>query len=92
MEDATEKLCFDLIVLGTGLCESMIACSAAQAGKSVLHVDGLDTYGRNEYQMTLSSYIRSNSTLLTENTKHKMIDKISNFTKNSLVFSIAITS
>ena len=30
---------FDAIVLGTGLCESMVAAGLARAGKSVLHLD-----------------------------------------------------
>lgn len=36
---------FDLIVLGTGLAECLLAASAARAGKKVLHVDALDFYG-----------------------------------------------
>ena len=30
---------FDAIVIGTGLCESMVAAGLARAGKSVLHLD-----------------------------------------------------
>lgn len=36
---------YDVIVLGTGLVESMVACAAAKAGKKVLHMDNNDYYG-----------------------------------------------
>lgn len=36
---------FDLIVIGTGLEESLIAASAARSGKTVLHLDQADSYG-----------------------------------------------
>mgnify|MGYP001944580842 CR=1 FL=1 len=49
---------YDVVVVGTGLAESMIACSAAQGGKKVLHVDSLYVYGRNEQTQTLDEFIR----------------------------------
>ncbi|KAI8146072.1 GDP dissociation inhibitor [Fennellomyces sp. T-0311] len=38
---------FDVIVLGTGLIESVVAGSLARAGKKVLHLDSNDHYGSN---------------------------------------------
>uniref|UniRef100_A0A336K9D5 Rab proteins geranylgeranyltransferase component A n=1 Tax=Culicoides sonorensis TaxID=179676 RepID=A0A336K9D5_CULSO len=38
---------YDLIVLGTGLTESIVASAAARIGKSVLHLDINDYYGNN---------------------------------------------
>jgi len=37
---------FDVIILGTGLVESICASSCAQKGLSVLHLDTLDSYGQ----------------------------------------------
>lgn len=36
---------YDIIVLGTGLVESIIACASSKAGKSVLHLEKNDFYG-----------------------------------------------
>ncbi|XP_058065268.1 rab proteins geranylgeranyltransferase component A [Anopheles bellator] len=36
---------FDLIVIGTGLTESIIAAAASRVGKTVLHLDSNDYYG-----------------------------------------------
>ena len=36
---------FDVVVLGTGLVESMLAAAFARAGHSVLHVDAFEHYG-----------------------------------------------
>jgi Rab proteins geranylgeranyltransferase component A len=35
---------FDLVVVGTGFSESVIAAAASRVGKSVLHVDENDYY------------------------------------------------
>lgn len=36
---------FDVLVLGTGLTESIIAAAASRSGKTVLHLDHNDYYG-----------------------------------------------
>lgn len=36
---------FDVVILGTGLTESIIAAAASRVGKSVLHLDTRDYYG-----------------------------------------------
>jgi len=36
---------FDLVVVGTGLVESMVAAAAARLGHTVLHLDTRDYYG-----------------------------------------------
>jgi RAB protein geranylgeranyltransferase component A len=38
---------YDIIILGTGLVESIIACAASKSGKSVLHLEKNDYYGNN---------------------------------------------
>jgi hypothetical protein len=43
--DAPLGRVFDVLVLGTGLPESLLAAAAARAGKSVLHLDADDYYG-----------------------------------------------
>ena len=36
---------YDVIVLGTGLVESIVACALARSGRTVLHLDSSDRYG-----------------------------------------------
>ncbi|GMH40975.1 hypothetical protein BSKO_08885 [Bryopsis sp. KO-2023] len=47
---------FDLIVVGTGLQESLIAGAAAKAGKTVLHLDASGLYGDLWAGLTLEEY------------------------------------
>ncbi|KAI9592154.1 GDP dissociation inhibitor [Syncephalis fuscata] len=42
-----DKTQYDVLLLGTGLVESIVAAALAQAGKSVLHLDANDYYGGN---------------------------------------------
>ncbi|KAL1410388.1 hypothetical protein Q8F55_004398 [Vanrija albida] len=51
MELESDK--YDVIVLGTGLAESIAAAALAKAGKSVLHLDGNEYYGGDEASLTL---------------------------------------
>ncbi|WVR03857.1 hypothetical protein IAU60_000855 [Kwoniella sp. DSM 27419] len=44
---------YDVIVLGTGLAESIAAASLAKAGKSVLHLDPNEYYGGQQASLTL---------------------------------------
>ena len=44
-EAAEEKSEFDVIVVGTGLVESIVAAAVARIGKSVVHLDPNDFYG-----------------------------------------------
>ncbi|OIT22601.1 PREDICTED: rab escort protein 1 [Nicotiana attenuata] len=55
---------FDLIVVGTGLPESILAAAASAAGKSVLHLDPNPSYGSHYASFPLHefiSYIQSQS-------------------------------
>ncbi|KAK9050531.1 hypothetical protein SSX86_030502 [Deinandra increscens subsp. villosa] len=55
---------FDLIVVGTGLPESIIAAAASTAGKSVLHLDPNPHYGSHYSSLTLhdlTSFLNSQS-------------------------------
>jgi len=48
---------YDLILFGTGLVESIVACAAARAGKSVLHVDKYNFYGRENTSASLDQFL-----------------------------------
>lgn len=48
---------FDLIVIGTGLSESIIASAASAAGKSVLHLDPNPFYGTHSASLPLNDFI-----------------------------------
>ena len=48
---------YDLIVEGTGLVESIVACAASRCGKTVLHFDSHNYYGRNEANFSLDEFI-----------------------------------
>ncbi|KAI3514549.1 hypothetical protein L1887_13049 [Cichorium endivia] len=55
---------FDLIVVGTGLPESIIAAAASTAGKTVLHLDPNPFYGSHYSSLTLQdlvSFLNSHS-------------------------------
>ncbi len=49
---------FDLIIVGTGLIESIVSCVAAKRGKKVLHLDENDYYGSGFASFTLSAVIQ----------------------------------
>lgn len=56
---------FDLILVGTGIPESILAAAASAAGKSVLHLDPNSFYGTHFSSLSLdefSSFVRSEST------------------------------
>ena len=48
---------FDLIIDGTGLVESIVACAASRSGKSVLHLDSNDYYGCNSASFPLQDFL-----------------------------------
>ena len=48
---------YDLIVEGTGLIESIVACAAAKCGKSLLQIDANDYYGRNSATFPLGEFL-----------------------------------
>jgi RAB protein geranylgeranyltransferase component A len=54
-EDMNEE--YDLVVEGTGLIESIVACAAAKCGKSILHLDSNDYYGRNSATFPLGEFL-----------------------------------
>lgn len=56
-ENSKSKNHFDLIVLGTGLTESLVACAATKIGKSVLHLDTNDFYGGDNCTFSLDEYV-----------------------------------
>lgn len=44
---------FDVIVIGTGLQESIVAAAAASSGQSVLHIDSNSFYGHHWASLSL---------------------------------------
>ncbi|KAJ8764780.1 hypothetical protein K2173_009181 [Erythroxylum novogranatense] len=66
-----EPTTFDLIIVGTGLPESVISAAAAASGKSVLHLDPNPFYGSHYASLSvpdLISFLNSNSTPPTAST------------------------
>ena len=47
---------FDVIVVGTGLTETLVASSAARAGKRVLNLDGNSFYGARNTTFSLKAF------------------------------------
>ena len=86
MSDAGDSLQdeFDVIVLGTGLPESIVAAACARAGKSVLHVDPNDYYGSGWASFWFTSWndwLNSHSTC--NDTLYHNIEKINYVPENS---------
>ncbi|KAL0034245.1 hypothetical protein WJX77_005229 [Trebouxia sp. C0004] len=48
---------FDLVVIGTGLEESLIAASASRSGKTVLHLDQADSYGSAWSSLNMDQFL-----------------------------------
>ncbi|BEJ01568.1 hypothetical protein CcaverHIS631_0602500 [Cutaneotrichosporon cavernicola] len=48
---------FDVVVLGTGLAQSIVAAALAKAGHSVLHLDPNDYYGGEQASLTLDELV-----------------------------------
>lgn len=54
---SSEECQADVVVLGTGLCESICAAAFARAGQRVLHLDSADSYGGAWRSLPLREYI-----------------------------------
>lgn len=48
---------YDLIIYGTGMCESIVSCAAGRAGLKVLHLDRNDYYGDKYNAHSLSNHL-----------------------------------
>ena len=48
---------YDLIVDGTGLTASIVACAASRSGKTVLHIDSNDYYGCDSASFPLEDFL-----------------------------------
>ena len=55
--DDALKDSYDLVLYGTGLVESIVACAASRAGKSVLHLDKYNYYGRECTGSSLEQFL-----------------------------------
>ncbi|KAK6941392.1 GDP dissociation inhibitor [Dillenia turbinata] len=70
---------FDLILIGTGLSESVIAAAASAAGKTVLHLDPNPFYGSHFSSLPLldfSSYLLSLSSPTTVTASDSTVDDV----------------
>jgi len=56
VEDGLEKS-YDLVLLGTGLVQSILSCVASKHGKKVLHLDRNDFYGEVYASHNLSTHL-----------------------------------
>ncbi len=54
-EEGLKKNGYDVVLLGTGLTQSILASALSRAGKSILHCDGNDFYGEREAVFSLGS-------------------------------------
>ncbi|KAK0204997.1 GDP dissociation inhibitor-domain-containing protein [Desarmillaria ectypa] len=53
----TDEGAFDIIILGTGLVESITAAALSKAGFKVAHIDGNPYYGADEASLSLEEFI-----------------------------------
>ncbi|XP_009607696.1 rab escort protein 1-like [Nicotiana tabacum] len=88
---------FDLIVVGTGLPESILAAAAAAAGKSVLHLDPNPSYGSHYASFPLHEFISYIQSQSSSEPSIPQPDADSGFTRvplttRSLYSSVEITS
>lgn len=91
---------FDLIVVGTGLPEAILAAAASAAGKSVLHLDPNPSYGSHYASLPLqefTSYLESHSSQSSSNLPIPQSDVDSGITRvplttRPLYSSVEITS
>jgi RAB protein geranylgeranyltransferase component A len=77
---------YDVIVLGTGLTESILACAISRTGRYVLHIDPNDYYGRNESSHTLESFIATAQAHLAPSLEHGQDEGKSSSSPESIVF------
>ena len=57
------KEMYDVVVVGTGLIESILACALAKTGKTVLHLDRNDYYGGDYASFSLDKFIEINQSI-----------------------------
>ncbi|CAO3637419.1 unnamed protein product [Cunninghamella blakesleeana] len=94
--DQLEDTNFDIIVIGTGLIESIAAGSLARSGKKVLHLDSNKHYGSNWSAFNIKNLIDweqdlKKSTPISENKDNNYIDYTAiykqNFKEVELIFN-----
>ena len=68
---------YDLIVDGTGLVESIVACAASRSGKSVLHLDSNDYYGCNSASFPLQDFLSWCRVAITKKRKTAVVENSS---------------
>ena len=64
MAETLEKTDYDVVIVGTGIVESMVAAAMACEGKTVLHVDLRHFYGATSGSLTISEAIKMKSILV----------------------------
>ncbi|CAI5729763.1 unnamed protein product [Hyaloperonospora brassicae] len=58
MDASLKEIEYDVLVLGTGMVEAILAGALARVGKKVLHLDQNDYYGSNYASFPLSQFLR----------------------------------
>lgn len=76
---------YDLVVLGTGLVQSIVSCVASKHGKKVLHLDKNDFYGEIYGSHSLTSHITYYQEMCTDGQKSAPESTVG---KNSLKHTI----
>ena len=56
LEEKEGQTEFDVVLFGTGIVESILACGLSRAGKKILHVDANRFYGGNFASLNLKQY------------------------------------
>lgn len=51
-----DELDYDVIILGTGIVESLLSCALSRGGKKVLHIDQNQFYGGHFANLNLRQY------------------------------------
>lgn len=73
-----EKSCaarYDLIIDGTGLVASIVACAASRSGKTILHIDSNDYYGCNSASFPLDDFLTWCRASSSQDEKEKIVDE-----------------
>ena len=56
LEEKDGQTEFDVILVGTGIVESILSCGLSRAGKKILHLDANQFYGSNFASLNLKQY------------------------------------
>lgn len=88
LEEGLEKH-YDLVLLGTGLVQSILSCVASKHGKKVLHVDKNDFYGEVYGSHSLSAHLAHYAAKKTcDIPKYNPVEELRESTRNMNQFKL----